>query len=302
VVAVDVGGTSIKAALVDEDGRVLRRFAVPTPGSDAVVEAVLDAIRRMTEPGVAAVGVVVPGVVDVSAGVARYSVNLGWRDVPLRDLLAAEIALPVALGHDVAAAGLAEYTLGAGRGVGNCLIVAVGTGIAAVPVVNGRPVAGATGIVGEIGHVPVYADGEPCTCGQLGCTEAYASAAAIARRYAARSGVARTAEQIAAVLDSDTIAQQVWCEAADALGLALASYTLLLDPALVVFVGGLAGAGAALRDPVQEALARRLVWRPAPTVEVSPLAGDAGLVGAALLAWRAAGRDVAVAGTSADDG
>jgi glucokinase len=224
--------------------------------------------------------------------VARYAANVGWRDVPLRELLTRDLGLPVAVDHDVRAAGHAERVLGRARGVADCLVVVIGTGIAGVVVSGGAPVRGATDLAGEIGHVPVYPDGDPCACGQRGCTETYASAAAIARRYLARSGRRLTAAEVVAARESDPAAAQVWAEATEALGLALTTYTMLLDPSLVVLAGGLSAAGAALREPVRDALAARLAWRPAPPVELSRLAGRAGQYGAALFAWRAAGRDL----------
>jgi glucokinase len=295
VVAVDVGGTSIKAAVIGESGATLRTLDVPTPvadGADAVVAAIRGVARSLADPGVCAIGVVVPGVVDVATGIARYSANLGWRDVPIAELLTAESGVPVAVEHDVRAAGHAERTLGLARDAADCLVVVIGTGIAGVVVAGGSHVRGALDLAGEIGHVPVYPDGEVCACGQRGCTETYASAAAISRRYATRTGTPSSAQEIVAARTSDPAAQQVWDEAAEALALALAGYTMLLDPALIVLAGGLAGAGAALRDPVRAALAGRLLWRPVPRVEVSPLAGRAGQYGAALFAWRAAGRDL----------
>jgi glucokinase len=293
VVAVDVGGTSIKAACFTDVGDVLDERTVPTPvgdGPGAVVAEIGAVARELARPGTAAVGVVVPGLVE--DGVARYSTNLGWRDVPLREELHAALGVPVTVEHDVHAAGYAECVIGRARDARDALVVVLGTGIAAVVVAGGKPVRGARGMAGELGHLPVYPDGEPCACGQRGCTEVYASAAGIARRYLARTGVACSAEQLAAALGTDAEAAAVWAEAADALGLALASATLLLDPASVVLGGGLAGAGEALRAPVAEALGARLAWRPSPDVVLSPLAGRAGLYGAALLAWQAAGRDV----------
>jgi glucokinase len=294
VVALDVGGTSIKAAVVDGAGRVLRHTARPTPvreGPDAVVSAIVATARELAGPGVAAVGAVVPGVVDAEAGIAGYAANLGWRDVALREVLAAQLQLPVAIENDVRAAGLAEQRLGRAGGATDCLVVVIGTGIAAAATSAGRPVLGARGLAGEVGHLPVRPDGEPCACGQRGCTEVYASAAGIARRYAAHTGTQRTAEQIVGRLGSDRDAAQIWAEAVAALGLALASCTLLSDPSLIVIAGGLARAGGLLGEPVAAALRARLAWRPAPEVEISPLAERAGLYGAALLAWRACGRD-----------
>ena len=168
MLAIDVGGTGIKAGVFDAAGRQLRRLERPTPaadGPDAVVAAVRAVARELAEPDVGAVGTVVPGSVDVTAGIARYSANLGWRDVPLRDLLIADIGRPVALEHDVRAAGLAETVLGRLRGIDDCLLLVIGTGIAGVVRSGGATLRGATDLAGEIGHVPVYPDGDLCACG-----------------------------------------------------------------------------------------------------------------------------------------
>lgn len=287
VIAVDVGGTSIKAARVDGRGTLLERRALRTPvadGADAVVAAIGDAVRAVHAPDVAAIGVVVPGVVDAAAGVATYAANLGWRNVPLRGHLDVAFGVPVVVQNDVRAAGLAERTVGSARDVPDCLIVVIGTGIAAVVVTGGVALVGAAGLAGELGHVCVHPDGDPCACGQRGCAERYGSAAAVARRYAERTGEALSAEDVAARLASDAAAAQVWAEATDALGALLASATLVVDPAQVILAGGLARAGEALRAPVAQALAARLAWRTPPDVVVSALGADAGLHGAALLA------------------
>ena len=288
VLAVDVGGTSIKAARVAESGAVLERRAVPTPaadGPDAVVAAVREVATWLHEADVVAAGVVVPGVVDRAAGVARYAANLGWQDVSLGALLQGDLDVPVRIDNDVRGAGLAERTLGSAQGVPDCLIVMLGTGIAALVVTGGQPVTGGAGMAGEVGHVCVVPDGEPCPCGQRGCLERYASGAAVARRYAGMTGASLPAHEVVARLDGDPAAAQVWTEATDALATALAQCTLVLDPSLVVLAGGLAGAGEALRRPVAAALARRLTWREPPAVAMSPLGPDIGVHGAALLAW-----------------
>ena len=293
--AVDVGGTRIKAAVLNTAGRVLRQIERPTPVADGpatVVDTVRTIARELTGPDVVAGGVVVPGSVDVETGTAHYAANIGWRDVPLRDLLAADLGVPVVLEHDVRAAGLAECLLGRARGVADCLVVVIGTGIAGVIVSHGVALRGTTALAGEIGHVPVYPDGEVCACGQRGCLETYASGAAIARRYRVRRGAAPglSAQHIAAALGTDPWADQVWRDATTALGIALASATMLLDPELIVLGGGLATAGDVLLDPVREELAARLTWRPAPAVVLSACGSRAGQLGAAILAWQAAGR------------
>ncbi|NUS14129.1 MAG: ROK family protein, partial [Streptomyces sp.] len=195
VIALDVGGTGMKAALVAADGTLLHEDRRPTGrerGPDAVVAAILDFAadlgahgeREYGEPAVAA-GVAVPGIVDADTGVASYSANLGWRDVPLRDLLSRRLdGIPVALGHDVRSGGLAEGRIGAGRGTDRFLFLALGTGIAGAIGIDGRIEAGAHGFAGEIGHVVVRPDGPQCGCGQRGCMEALASAGAVSRAWA----------------------------------------------------------------------------------------------------------------------
>jgi len=294
VVAVDVGGTSIKGAVVDAGGTILWARSWPTPaaaGPDRVIDAIREAVRDLAGAcdAVAAVGVVVPGAVDSDAGVASYSANLGWRDVPLRDVLAEDTGVPCVLDHDIRAGGVAEHTIGKTAGVDDSLTLIIGTGIAGLITSNGRFVRGAGSIAGEAGHLPVWPDGEPCPCGQRGCLERYASAAAISRRYAARTGTVATSADVVGRLDSDPAAAQVWQEAVSALGIALASCTMLLDPGVIVLSGGLSAAGAALLDPVRAELAARVVWRPTPTVELSDLGARAGLLGAAILAWQRAG-------------
>lgn len=298
VLGVDVGGTSMKAVLVDESGRAddVARIATPVHEGPNAVVARLRAFVRDSAVSVggdlAAAGVVVPGDVDAANGIARYSANLGWRDVALRDLVAADLAVPVVLDHDVRAAAVAEQTLGVARGVEDCLIVVIGTGIAAVSVAQGRQLTGATGRAGELGHIPVWPDGEVCACGQRGCLETYASAAALLRRYAAAGGtVARSAEDVIARIEIDEIAALVWQDAITALGIALATVTLLDDPGRIVIGGGLSAAGEVLLAPVRNTVAARLAWRePAPML-ASPLGERAGRLGAAVLAWRAVGRD-----------
>ena len=287
VVAVDVGGTAIKVGRFDRQHHASGLRTVPTPpGADAVLAAIRSLVRERAA-GAAAVGLAVPGAVDAAAGVARFSANIGWRDVPLRDLLAADTGLPVAVGHDVGAAGLAECAAGALRDVADGLLVVLGTGVAAVVRSGGRVLAGAQRLAGELGHAPVYPDGEPCPCGQRGCLERYASAASVARRYAAAGGDVASAADVVARLDVDPTASRVWAEAVQALALGLAPATMLLDPAVIVLGGGLAAAGEALRTPVADALAGRVRWREVPEVTLSPLGARAGLTGAALLAWQA---------------
>jgi glucokinase len=291
VVAVDLGGTTIKGSVVDSAGTMLRERSRPTPaadGPDAVIAALLELIAELrVDTEVAAVGVVVPGHVDSASGRAIFSANVGFRNVPLRDILAAATGLPAVLEHDVRAAGVAEDELGATVGVADYLLAVVGTGIAAVLKTGGRSVAGAISLPGELGHIPVWPGGEPCSCGQRGCLERYSSAAAITRRYAAAGGEpGLSAGDVLARRGDDAAAARVWDDAIESLALAFTTCTYLLDPELIVIAGGLSAAGDELLGPVEEALARLVVWRPVPAVKLSPLGARACLLGAALLAQR----------------
>jgi glucokinase len=298
-VAIDLGGTSMKGALVAADGTALARIDVPTPaaeGGAAVLATVLDLARSLAAAGAGSAPVVgaaaiTPG--QVHEGVVRFAANIGWRDVPLAAELSAVLGVPAAVEHDAAGAALAEAAHG-NRGA-DCLFVALGTGIGTGHVRDGRVATGSTGGAGELGHIPVYPDGEPCACGQRGCLEVYASAAAVARRYAASRATAgdpdpdATADAVVARLDSDPVARAVWVKAIEALALALATTTLLIDPGLIVLGGGLARAGDALLKPLSGRLAARLAWRSPPPLELSALGTDAGWRGAGLLAWSVAG-------------
>lgn len=302
VVALDVGGTGIKCALVGPDGQVRhteRHATGRERGPDAVVTSLIDHAAWLVDQARSAghtpvaVGVVVPGVVDEAAGVARWSANLGLRDVPLRELMTNRLGLPTRLGHDVRAGALAEARLGAGRTVRRMLFVAIGTGIAGGYVIDGRVDPGAHGAAGEIGHVAVrFGPQAPvCGCGARGCLESVASAAAIIRAYAARPATASAVDAAevarrAAAGDADAVA--VWQDAVSALADGLLAAIALHDPELVVLGGGLAEAGTALLDPLGAALAQRRTFHQLPRLARAELGEGAGCLGAALLALEAA--------------
>ncbi len=286
--AIDVGGTTIKAELVDRAGTAVAAEQRPTPHGESARDAIVEVggvlLAQQPDTPVVGAGVVVPGLVDRAAGVATYSANLGWRDLELVRALGAAWRLPVRIAHDVASGGVAEHRLGAGVGTQDLVFVAIGTGIAASIVSGGHLVTGHRGESAEIGHLAVRT-GVACACGRDGCLEAIASAAAIARRYGALTGSRVTgADEVVARLDSDAVAREVWQEAVEALADALAVVSLLVGPALVVIGGGLSRAGAALVDPLRVALRERThVVHPAD-VAASALGDRGGVVGAAFLA------------------
>ncbi|GAB3176712.1 glucokinase [Micromonospora palomenae] len=294
VVALDVGGTGMKCALVRPDGAVVHAERHPTGaerGPAAVVDTILEVAEGLAGKARAdgltpiACGIGVPGLVDEAAGVAVWSSNIGFRDVPLRELAATRLGLPTALGHDVRVGGLAESRLGAGRGVGHVLFVAVGTGIAAAHVVGGSAAAGAHGAAGELGHIQVRPDGPRCGCGRPGCLEAIASASAVGRRYTELAGTPLTAAEVAdRAAAGDELAGQVWREAVEALADGLATAQALYDVETMVIGGGLARAGARLFDPLRAALRERMTFHREPRLVAAALGDEAGCLGAALLA------------------
>ncbi|MFI5676540.1 ROK family protein [Streptomyces cellulosae] len=298
VIALDVGGTGMKAALAGADGELLhqaRRATGRGRGPDAVVEGILDFAAELSAYGAehlgepaAAAGVAVPGIVDEEQGVASYSANLGWRDVPLRDLLGERLGgVPVALGHDVRTGGLAEGRIGAGRGADRFLFVPLGTGIAGAIGIAGRVEAGAHGFAGEIGHIVVRPGGTVCPCGQRGCLERYASAAAVSEAWASACGDpdADAADCAKAVDSGDPDAVRVWQDAVDALADGLVTALTLLDPRTLIIGGGLAEAGETLFTPLRDAVRQRVTFQKLPSIVPAALGDTAGCLGAGLLAW-----------------
>ena len=188
-VGVDLGGTKLRAALVDATGRVLvseQRATLVAAGFDGVAGEIGAAVRacigRAEGAPVLGVGVGVAGQVVAETGVVSYAPNLFWRDAPLRARLEHELGLPVAVLNDVRAATWGEWRHGAGQGVEDLVVVFVGTGIGGGVVSGGRLLTGCTNMAGELGHLTIVAGGRPCRCGNLGCLEAYAGGWAIALR------------------------------------------------------------------------------------------------------------------------
>ncbi|MDP9738083.1 ROK family protein [Curtobacterium sp. 260] len=313
---IDVGGTSIKVRLVADDGRVLEEQRVPTPREDPQATALAELVatlgqrartvarRRGTELG--AIGLVVPGVVDEDAGRSVLSVNLGWRDVPVRArvddaLRAAGVdAVPLAFGHDVRAGALAEVRAAgpgavpggpiatdtdtvtdtdtiAALGRGTVAFVPVGTGLASALVVDGRVVPGG-GWAGEVGQVRIR-DGAHAGLR----VEEVASAGAVARR----SGAPSAHDAMLRVLDGDPVARRAWDDCVDVLADTLAWLTAVAGCHTLIVGGGLAQSGPLLFDPLRAAVADRLAGVRLPELVGARHGDAAGAIGAVLLARQA---------------
>ncbi len=290
VVAVDVGGTEIKSALVDSDLNLIATINAPTPKADktgvetvkAIVELVSEFSKQQT---VSAVGLAVPGALDEPAGTSRWSGNLQWNNLPIRDLLAKAINIPVAFGHDVRTAAVAEMRSGAAKGARNAIFIPVGTGIAAALIIDGE-IRSAEGYAGEIGHINVNGK-YPCVCGKFGCLEPASSTLAISKAYAAGSGkTGITTEEIyKLVVAGDPIATQVWNDATSAMARACEVLITILAPEVIVFGGGLSNAGETFLKPIREYLDSSLTFQRKPRLKIAHYKSQAGAIGCAMLAF-----------------
>lgn len=306
--ALDIGGTTLKGAVVDAAGRTLITRSTPTgrPGKGVMHRAlsILGALKAESlQGGLHAVGIGVgtPGLVNSGTGIVEYASSLGWTTMPVADLLSAEFGLPVLISHDARAAGLAEARLLPPAPSQNSVFVAIGTGVGAAVITDGTVVKGATHSAGELGHIPVIPGGETCTCSQRGCLEAYFSGAGLVRRYRGRGGdPAMTAADIASGRAGETGAG-IWDEGIQALALALATVTLLTDPKTLIIGGGLSEAGDTLLYPLGQNMSSLLSWRRPPALRRSLLGPRAGQIGAAILGFQAAGTPDAGSSWSPED-
>jgi glucokinase len=322
-VGVDIGGTNVVVGLVRADGggAVALRSATTASmgGAEGAVEHIATMVDDVISEGlgkvdgrrrdVAGIGIGCPGPLDLEAGLVLDPFNLDWRDFPLRARLGAAVDLPAHLDNDANCATWGEYWQGAGRGVRSLVGVTLGTGIGGGVILDGRLVHGASSTAGEVGHMTIDVEGRPCKCGNRGCLEAYASGPNIAAR--AREGVERgavsTLPELAggdpatitaatvyeAVVHGDEYARDVMEETAKILGAGIANLVNILNPEMVVIVGGVTRAGAYLFDPLRAEVRQRAfpVAERACRIVPGELPDTAGVIGAAglFLASRQAG-------------
>jgi glucokinase len=304
-VGVDIGGTKIAAMRVSAEGGILDQTLVHTPVEDpeAFVEAVIEQARTHVGERVAAIGVGVTGMVDFAAGTLRYTPNLPYRSIPLRDRIQDATGLPCLVDNDANVAAWGEYRVGAGRGTTDMLMVTVGTGIGGGIVATGRMFRGAHGFGAEIGHIIVEPNGPLCGCGNRGCWEQVAAGRAIDRLGRDAAGANPTSLMVRlaggdpaavtglvvvqAAQQGDTVAIGVLAEVGRRLGEGIAGIVNILDPDLVVVGGGAVSAGELLLQPAREVVRTSIMapeFRPEVPVVPAQMANAAGGIGAALLA------------------
>ncbi len=309
VVAVDIGGTKLLAAVVTPEGWLRHEQAAHThaeQGVEAVVARIGDLIQGVLDraglsvASLAGIGLACAGGIDTARGVVvTPSPHLSdWGNLPLRDRLVARFPVPVALVNDASAAALGEHRYGAGRGSSHLVLLTLGTGIGGGIIIDGRLYLGASGAAGEIGHMTV-ADGPKCGCGNTGCLEMLASGTAIAREADRRlregepsvltammgeNGGPLTAEMVAGAASSgDALAKAVLERAGYYLGVGLVNLVNIFNPEVVVLGGGMAALGHVLIDPARRLVAERAFGVSAAAVRIvkAELGNNAGVCGAA---------------------
>jgi glucokinase len=308
-IGIDIGGTKMAGALVDDAGNIVNELKVPSPidDSDQMIEAIGTLISKLGEAQqVVAVGVAAAGFMSADREMMYHSPNIAaWRNEPLKKRIETKTKLPVLLENDANAAGWAEFRFGAGAGSKSMIMLTIGTGVGGAIISDEVLLKGGFGIGGELGHAVLFPGGKECGCGQKGCVESYCSGTALlktARELALSSDpkAARlkelmlvtgelTGEQLyQAIFENDIAANELIAELGLNLGTAIASiYVPLLDPELVVIGGGVSAVGERLLAPIWSAFENSIPakgFRPELKIVKAKFLNQAGLVGAADLA------------------
>lgn len=309
VIGVDLGGTNLRTALLDRDGRILGKSKEAThasQGRDKVVTRLIENIRAIRDRGgstgrdLIAVGVGAPGVIHAEKGIVVKSPNFpDWNYFPLRSEIEAVLGIPVVVENDANAAALGEQWLGAGRGVRSMLFITLGTGVGGGIILDNRIWHGADGMAGEVGHITLVPDGRKCGCGNTGCLETYASAPGIVKSYwesLGKSGEDTAGREITsqeiyqAARNGDRLSIHVMREMGRYLGMGIANLINIFNPEMIVIGGGVMEAWPLFIDYTREEIRRRAFEYPAERTRIvqSLLGDDAGVVGAAAAALQRA--------------
>lgn len=298
VVGVDVGGTNIKLGLVSPLGEVIDRSYFSTKpfvsSKTKLIEAISQAIKKIINSqklklkDIAGVGVGLPGLIDYPKGVVRFLTNIpGWDNVPLKSILQKKLNLPVFIDNDVKLITLAEWKLGAGKGVANLICLTLGTGVGGGLVLDNRLYRGAANAAGELGHIPLNEEGQPCNCGGYGCFETYVGSKylfALASRTMKKSGMT-TQIMYGLANKGNAKALRFWNEAATRLGDGLVGITNLLNPELIIIGGGVANNEKYLFPTIRAVIKKRAMRLQGAMVKIkrAKFGDDAGIIGAYVL-------------------
>ncbi|MFH0762775.1 MAG: ROK family protein [Candidatus Omnitrophota bacterium] len=295
ILAIDVGGTNLKAAVLDLRYAIKKRIVLNTKkfqDKEALVAAItacagrIISEARLQKKDILGLGIGLPGPVDARKGIVHFLPNIpGWREVKLAAILKKKLGFPVYLDNDVNLMAIAELACGAARGFKNSLCLTLGTGVGGGIIINGKFYRGANNAAGEIGHLPINEKGPRCNCGGIACLEAYIGNERIlreARKIFKRR--IRLEELSLLARKGNPKARRIWLEAAERLGIALVCAVNLLNLDAVIIGGGVANAGNILFKKVKETIQRRAMKVASRHVKVfrARLANDAGLIGGAI--------------------
>lgn len=308
-IGIDVGGTNVKIALVNDKGSIIYSNSIPTRaemGYEYTINNMKEAIRDLLKEtktaakDIEGMGFGFPGQIDCKKGIVRLAPNIpGWVEVPIAEIMEKEFKIPTRVDNDVRCAALGELNFGAGVGCENLICITVGTGIGSGLIINGKLVRGASNAAGEIGHIKLDMNGGPlCGCGDRGCLEAFASGpsiVALAEEYI-KGGKSTKYRELAnpditpyivseAAKQGDPVAKRIFTIVGKYIGVGLASVVNLLNPEKIIIGGGVAAAGDILMNPIKETLVKRAMPIAGSTVQVVPaqLGNTAGVIGASLL-------------------
>lgn len=287
VIGIDLGGTAIKLGRFLKDGTCLNSLNIPTPQPatpTAVVDAIIEAINSFSTTTPLAIGIGTPGPADASGRIARVAINLkGWHDVPLADWLEAKTGYPTILANDANCAGLGEAWLGAGRQFHHLILLTLGTGVGGAIILDGKLFTGHQGAAAELGLITLNPDGPVCNSGNQGSLEQYASVQAIRRRTGKEP-----AELGELAKNGDKYALEFWQSYGRDLGVGLASLIYVLTPEAIVIGGGVSASAEFFFPAAMAEIERRVLAssRAGLQLLVAELGNQAGMVGAAKLAWQ----------------
>ncbi|MGD1905927.1 MAG: ROK family protein [Leptolyngbyaceae cyanobacterium] len=291
VIGIDLGGTAIKLGRFSQDGQCLQSLTVPTPQPatpTAVLEAMVTAIAQLDPDQTAgAIGVGTPGPADAAGRMARVAINLaGWQDVPLADWLETQTQRPTVLANDANCAGLGEAWLGSGRQFQDVILLTLGTGVGGAVILNGKLFVGRLGAAAEPGLITLNPEGPPCNSGNQGSLEQYCSVRAVRRETGCEPGDLATQAKA-----GDESAISFWQTYGRHLGVGLTSLIYLFTPEAIILGGGISAGADLFLSATWAEIERRVLpsSREGLQVRVAELGNQAGMVGAARLAFQTYG-------------
>jgi len=293
LVGVDIGGTNIKSALV-ENGKIKKRIKLPTKANLGFTKSI-NQIKSAISPFVkhaSGIGIGIAGIIDSKNGVVQFSPNLkGWHNIKLASILKREFKKPVKILNDVNAICLGEWIYGAAKGYDNVFLFTIGTGVGGAAICEGKPLFGANGFAGEFGHTIIKYDGPKCCCGNYGCLERYVSASPIVsfakRKMKGKNSSLKKYKKLTPEIiaqeakKGDKLAKEVFAEIGYYIGIGMTNIIALFDPNIVVISGGISRAGRVLFEPIKKTLAKRLLGAKYRNYKIVPakLGDDAGVLG-----------------------